>query len=94
MSERTSEHPERIWIMTYGSDTTLFDEWDDERMYSTDVEYIRADIHEKRIAELEAAVNKLQTWLLSDDVHSHLSNAYPHDYYRIVAELDEVSGDE
>ena len=47
-----SEAPERIWAEDVGN--YLCGLWGVDREESHDVEYIRADIHEARIKELEA----------------------------------------
>ena len=56
-----SEAPERIWAedvdkdWSYGSGA-----WGCDREEIHEVEYIRADIHEARVKELEACVKELE----------------------------------
>ena len=43
------EAPERIWVNKFG-------EWDNVRVASDDIEYVRSDIVEAQVAKLEAEV--------------------------------------
>lgn len=64
-----SDSPERIWAAPGHYAPWIKGVWDIVRDGDGDVEYIRADIAEARIAELEAEVGRLR---------GHLDNAVAH----------------
>ena len=63
-----SEMPEKIWVTSFryavkGDETKLIGRWDEREEPNGMLPYIRADIADKRVEELEATIQKAFTAL-------------------------------